>query len=101
MIFPVIEIIVSGIFTEYNYFHYGAIEYSDTDFSMRDVLVTSSLINLSRNAIPMRLANVSDTTKSLNDGEELATCIPATFINRNCQTETSNFHFVNFFRVQP
>ncbi|GFT67263.1 retrovirus-related Pol polyprotein from transposon 412 [Nephila pilipes] len=79
------ETIVSGTLTEDNNFHYRLIEYPDTNNSNRGVLVASSLVDLSRNVIPVSVANIRDKAKVIKEAEVLATCTPVTSINRNFQ----------------
>ncbi|GFT34843.1 retroviral aspartyl protease family protein [Nephila pilipes] len=57
---------------------------------IRGVLVASSLVDLSRNVIPVRVANIiSDKAKVIKEGEVLATCTPVTCINRIFQATLS------------
>ncbi|GFS37938.1 retroviral aspartyl protease family protein [Nephila pilipes] len=79
----------SGVLTDDNNFHYGLIEYPDIDNGIRGVVVASSLVDLSRNVIPVRIANISDKTKVIKEGEVLATYTPVNCINRNFQLSLS------------
>ena len=47
--------------------------------------MASSLVDLSRNVIPVRVVNVGDKERVVKEGEVLATCAPVTCINRNLQ----------------
>lgn len=76
---------VSGASREDNYFHYGLIEYPITKDGKRGVLVASSLVDLSRNVIPVRIANISDKAKVMKEGDVLQTCTPVTCITQNFQ----------------
>ena len=49
---------------DYN-FRYELIEYPSTDNSLKGVLVASSLVDFSRNMIPVRVVNVADKAKVL------------------------------------
>ena len=55
--------------------------------------MTSSLVDLSRNVIPVRVVNVGDKARVIKEGDVLATCVPVICINRNLQatiTESSD-----------
>ncbi|GFU38513.1 retroviral aspartyl protease family protein [Nephila pilipes] len=99
---PRTETIVSGILTKDNNFHYGLIEYPDTDNSIILVLVASSFVDISRNVIPVRMANISDRAKVTKEGEVLVTCTPMTCINRNFQailSESSDTLISEFLQI--
>ena len=66
------QTIVPRIVNEDN-FCYGLIEYPSADNNFKRVLVASSLVDLSRNVIPVRIVNVGDKAKVIMEGEVLAT----------------------------
>lgn len=76
------ELLLPGYVAEDKSFRYGILEYPENHNSPKGVLVASTLADLSRTAIPVRVANVSDKAKVVKKGEVLATCTPVTCINR-------------------
>ena len=82
---PRTEMIVPGIVNEDNNSLYRLTEYPRTDYSFKGVLMTSSLLNLSRNVIPVRVVNVGEKARVIKEGEVLAACAPVTCINQNLQ----------------
>ena len=51
---------------------------------IKRVLMVSSFVDLSRNVIAMRVINVGDKVRTIKEGKVLATYIPVTCINQNC-----------------
>ena len=47
--------------------------------------MVSSLVDLSKNVIPVRFVNVDGKVRVIKEGEVLATCVPVTCINRSLQ----------------
>ena len=80
------ETIIPGIANGDNNFCCGLIDYRSTDNNFIGVLVASSLVDVSRNVIPVRVINMSDKARVIKEGEMLAACAPVTCINRNLQS---------------
>lgn len=55
-------------------FHCGLVEYPEK--SPKEVLIASALVDLSRDNISERIANVSEKSRIIQKDEVLATCIP-------------------------
>ncbi|GFS58350.1 retrovirus-related Pol polyprotein from transposon 17.6 [Trichonephila clavipes] len=52
-------------------FRFGLIDCPDPDGSKAEVLIASLVADLSKSAIPMRVANISDKTRTIQEGEFL------------------------------
>ncbi|XP_035232659.1 uncharacterized protein LOC118204447 [Stegodyphus dumicola] len=74
---PMTELLIAGSI-ERNSFRFGLIEYPEN--SPREVLVAFSLVDLSKNFIPVRVANVSPRLRNIKKGEVLAACTPVTCV---------------------
>ncbi|GFT80532.1 retrovirus-related Pol polyprotein from transposon 412 [Trichonephila clavipes] len=51
------------------------------------VLIASSVVDLSNSVIPVRIANISDRTRTIQEGEVIATCAPVTCVDCKCNTQ--------------
>lgn len=54
-------------------------------------MLASSLVELFRDIIPLKIANVREKPKVMNKEEILVTCAPITFINRQDQSTTAEY----------
>ncbi|GFY44469.1 retrovirus-related Pol polyprotein from transposon 412 [Trichonephila inaurata madagascariensis] len=63
------ECIIPGLVTENRKFRFGLINFPDPDKSKGGVLVASSIVDLSQSVIPVRVANISDKTRTIQEGE--------------------------------
>ncbi|GFY18137.1 retroviral aspartyl protease family protein [Trichonephila clavipes] len=51
------------------------------------VLIPSSAVDLSNSVILVRIANISDRTRNIQEGEVIAACAPMTCVERKCNTQ--------------
>ncbi|GFT53084.1 retrovirus-related Pol polyprotein from transposon 412 [Trichonephila clavipes] len=51
------------------------------------VLIASSVVDPSNSVIPVRIANISDRTITIQEGEVIAACAPVTCVDRKCNTQ--------------
>ncbi|GFX38677.1 hypothetical protein TNCV_4187661 [Trichonephila clavipes] len=51
------------------------------------ILIASSVVDLSNSVIPVRIANISDRTRTIQEGEVIAACAPVTRVDRKCNTQ--------------
>ncbi|GFT85501.1 retrovirus-related Pol polyprotein from transposon 412 [Trichonephila clavipes] len=63
------------------------IDYPDPDSLKTGVLIASSVVDLSNSVIPVRIANISDRTRTIQEGEVVAACAPVTCVDRKCNTQ--------------
>ncbi|GFX59835.1 hypothetical protein TNCV_4130781 [Trichonephila clavipes] len=68
---PRTECIVPGSVAENRKFRFGLIDYPDPDNSKRRVLIASSVVDLSNLVIPVRIANISDRTSTIQEGVDI------------------------------
>ncbi|GFX18207.1 retrovirus-related Pol polyprotein from transposon 412 [Trichonephila clavipes] len=84
---PRTECIILGLITENRKFRFGLIEYPNPDNSKGGVLIASSVVDLSKSVIPVRVANISDKTRTIQEGEVIAACAPVTCVDRKCNSQ--------------
>ncbi|GFU93294.1 retrovirus-related Pol polyprotein from transposon 412 [Trichonephila clavipes] len=71
---PRTECIIPGLVAENRKFRFGLIDYSDLDSLKAGVLIASSVVDLSNSVIPVRIANNSDKTRTIQEREVIAAC---------------------------
>ncbi|KAF8789773.1 hypothetical protein HNY73_007686 [Argiope bruennichi] len=83
------ECVIPGLVADNRKFRFGVMDYPDTGLSCAraGVLVASSVVDLSKSVIPVKVANISDKTKIIQKEEVLATCTPVTCIDRKCNSQ--------------
>ncbi|KAF8786417.1 hypothetical protein HNY73_008137 [Argiope bruennichi] len=84
---PRTECVIPGLVADNRKFRFGVMDYPDTGRARAGMLVASSVVDLSKSVIPVRVANISDKTKIIQKGEVLATCTPVTCIDRKCNSQ--------------
>ncbi|GFU10388.1 retrovirus-related Pol polyprotein from transposon 412 [Trichonephila clavipes] len=84
---PRTECIIPGLVAENRKFQFGLIDYPDPDNSNGGVLIASSVVDLSKSVIPVRVANISDKTRTIQEGEVIAACAPVTCVHRKCNSQ--------------
>ncbi|GFW67788.1 retrovirus-related Pol polyprotein from transposon 17.6 [Trichonephila clavipes] len=67
---PRTECIIPGLVAENRKFRFGLIDYPDPDSLKTEVLIASSVEDLSNSVIPVRIANISDKTRTIQEGEK-------------------------------
>ncbi|GFS49130.1 retrovirus-related Pol polyprotein from transposon 412 [Trichonephila clavipes] len=65
----------------------SVIDYPDPGSLKAGVLIASSVVDLSNSVIPVRIANISDRTRTIQEGEVIAACAPVTYVDRKCSTQ--------------
>ncbi|KAF8795485.1 hypothetical protein HNY73_003329 [Argiope bruennichi] len=85
---PRTECVIPGLVADNRKFRFGVMDYPDTGRARAGMLVASSVVDLSKSVIKVRVANISYKTKILQKGEVLATCTPVTCIERMCKVRT-------------
>ncbi|GFV41339.1 retrovirus-related Pol polyprotein from transposon 412 [Trichonephila clavipes] len=83
---PRTECIIPGLVAENRKFRFGLIDYPDPDNSKEGVLIASSVVDLSKSVIPVRVAN-SDKTRTIQEGEVIAACAPVTCVDQKCNSQ--------------
>ncbi|GFT84900.1 retrovirus-related Pol polyprotein from transposon 412 [Trichonephila clavipes] len=83
---PRTEYIIPGLVAENRRFRFGLIDYPDPDNSKGGVLIASSVVDLLKSVIPVRVANISDKTRTIQEGEVIAACAPFTCVDRKCNS---------------
>ncbi|GFU52674.1 retroviral aspartyl protease family protein [Trichonephila clavipes] len=81
------ECIIPNLVAENRKFRFGLIDYPDTDSLKAGVLIASSVVDLSNSVIPVRIANISDKTRTIQEGQVIAVCAPFTCLDRKCYTQ--------------
>ncbi|GFX27801.1 hypothetical protein TNCV_2614611 [Trichonephila clavipes] len=66
---------------------FGVIDYPDPGILKTGVLIASSVVDLSNSVIIVRIANISDRTRTIQEGEVIAACAPVTCADRKCNTQ--------------
>ncbi|GFW14541.1 retrovirus-related Pol polyprotein from transposon 412 [Trichonephila clavipes] len=84
---PRTECIIPGLVAENRKFRFGLIDYPDPDSLKAGVQIASSVVDLSNSVIPVRIANISDKTRTIQEGEVIATCDPVTCVDRKCNSQ--------------
>ncbi|GFV05609.1 retrovirus-related Pol polyprotein from transposon 412 [Trichonephila clavipes] len=67
--------------------HPNLIDYPDADRLKAGVLIALSVADLSNSVIPVRIANISDRTRTMQEGEVIAACAPVTCVDRKCNSQ--------------
>ncbi|GFX77141.1 retrovirus-related Pol polyprotein from transposon 412 [Trichonephila clavipes] len=81
------RVILDDPFAENRKFRFGVIDYPDPGSLKAGVLMASSVVDLSNSVIPVRIANISDRTRTIQIGEVIAACAPVTCVDQNCNTQ--------------
>ncbi|GFV39387.1 retrovirus-related Pol polyprotein from transposon 412 [Trichonephila clavipes] len=68
-------------------FRFGLIDYPDPESLKAGVLIASSVVDLSNSVIQVRMANISDKTRTIQEGEVIAACAPVTCVDRKCNSQ--------------
>ncbi|GFX94885.1 retrovirus-related Pol polyprotein from transposon 412 [Trichonephila clavipes] len=68
---PRTECIIAGLVAENTKFRFGVIDYPDPGSLKAGVLIASSVVDLSNSVIPVRIANISDWTRTIQEGEKI------------------------------
>ncbi|GFX51120.1 retrovirus-related Pol polyprotein from transposon 412 [Trichonephila clavipes] len=84
---PRTECIIPGLLAENRKFRFGIIDYPDPGSLKAGVQIASSVVDLSNSVIPVRIANISDRTRTTQEGEIIAACAPDTCVDRKCNTQ--------------
>ncbi|GFW97621.1 retrovirus-related Pol polyprotein from transposon 412 [Trichonephila clavipes] len=84
---PRTECIIPGLVAENRKFRFGLIDYPDPDSLKAGVLIASSVVDLSNSVILVRIANISDRTRTIQEGEVIAACAAVTCVDRKCNTQ--------------
>ncbi|GFY02062.1 retrovirus-related Pol polyprotein from transposon 412 [Trichonephila clavipes] len=84
---PRTECKIPDLVAENRKFRFGVIDYSDPGSLKAGVLIASLVVDLSNSVIPMRIANISDRTRTIPEGEAIAACTPVTCVDRKCNTQ--------------
>ncbi|GFT35149.1 retrovirus-related Pol polyprotein from transposon 297 [Trichonephila clavipes] len=84
---PRTESIIAVLVAENRKHRFGLIDYPDPDNSKEGVLIASSVVDLSMSVIPVRVANISDKTRLIQEGELIAACAPVTSVDRKCNSQ--------------
>ncbi|GFW40157.1 retrovirus-related Pol polyprotein from transposon 412 [Trichonephila clavipes] len=79
--------IIPGLVAENRKFRFGLIDYPDPHNSKGGVLTASSVVDLSKSMIPVRVANISDKTRPVQEGEIIAARAPVTCVDRKCNRQ--------------
>ncbi|GFW94051.1 retrovirus-related Pol polyprotein from transposon 412 [Trichonephila clavipes] len=79
---PRTEYIIPGLVAENRKFQFGLIDYPDPDSLKAGVLIASSVVDLSNSVILVRIANISDRTRTIQEGEVIAARAPVTCVDR-------------------
>ncbi|GFT19003.1 retrovirus-related Pol polyprotein from transposon 412 [Trichonephila clavipes] len=87
LLLPRTECIIAGLVAENRKFGFGVIDYPDPSSLKAGALIASSVVDLSNSLIPVRIANISDRTRTIQEGEVLAACAPVTCVDRKCNTQ--------------
>ncbi|GFS96612.1 hypothetical protein TNCV_3943991 [Trichonephila clavipes] len=78
---PRTECIIPGLVAENRKFRFGLIYYSNSDSLKVGVLIDSSVVHLSNSVIPVKMANISDRTRTIQEGEVITACAPVTCVD--------------------
>ncbi|GFW97338.1 retrovirus-related Pol polyprotein from transposon 412 [Trichonephila clavipes] len=84
---PRTECIIPDLVAENRKFRFGVIDYPDPDSLKAGVLIASSVVDLLNSVIPVRIANISDKTRTIQEGEVIAACAPITCVDWKCNTQ--------------
>ncbi|GFS91356.1 retrovirus-related Pol polyprotein from transposon 412 [Trichonephila clavipes] len=78
---------LTSLSAENRKFRLGLIDYPDPDSLEAVVQMASSLVDFSNSVIPVRMATISDKTRTIQEGEVIAACAPVTFVDRKCNRQ--------------
>ncbi|GFT04898.1 retrovirus-related Pol polyprotein from transposon 17.6 [Trichonephila clavipes] len=81
------ECIILGLVAENRKFRFGVMDYPDPGSLKAGILIASSVVDLSNSVIPVRIANISDRTRTIQEGEVIAACAPVICVDRECNTQ--------------
>ncbi|GFW16113.1 retrovirus-related Pol polyprotein from transposon 412 [Trichonephila clavipes] len=84
---PRTECIIPGLVAENRKFRFGVIDYPDPGGLKAGVLIALSVVDFSNSVIPVRIANISDRTRTIQEGEIIAACAPVTCVDRKYNTQ--------------
>ncbi|GFV21374.1 retrovirus-related Pol polyprotein from transposon 412 [Trichonephila clavipes] len=84
---PRTECILHGRVAENRTFRFGIIDNHDPGSLKSGVLIATSVVDLSNSVIPVRIANISDRTRTIQEGEVIAACAPVTCVDGKCNTQ--------------
>ncbi|GFY29134.1 retrovirus-related Pol polyprotein from transposon 412 [Trichonephila clavipes] len=84
---PKPECIIPDSVAENRKFRFGLIDYPDPYSSKRGILIASSVVDLSKSVIPVRVANIGDKTRTIQEGEVIAAYAPVTCVNQKCNSQ--------------
>ncbi|GFY32810.1 retrovirus-related Pol polyprotein from transposon 412 [Trichonephila clavipes] len=68
-------------------FRFGLIDYPDPENLKAGVLIASSVVDCSNSVILVRMANISDKMRTIQEGEVIAACVPVTCVDRKCNSQ--------------
>ncbi|GFY09833.1 retroviral aspartyl protease family protein [Trichonephila clavipes] len=80
-IHPRTECIIPGLVADNRKFRFSLIDYPDPDNSKGGVLIALSVVDLLKSVLPARMANISDETRTVQEGEIIAACTPVTCVD--------------------
>ncbi|GFS98528.1 retrovirus-related Pol polyprotein from transposon opus [Trichonephila clavipes] len=83
---PRTECIIPGLVAENTKFRFSLIDYPDPDNLKAGVLIASLVVDLSNSIIPVRISNISYRTRTIQEGEVIATCASVTCVDRKCNS---------------
>ncbi|GFX69302.1 retrovirus-related Pol polyprotein from transposon 412 [Trichonephila clavipes] len=75
---PRTEYIIPGLVAENRKFRFGVIDSPDPGSLKAGVLIASSVVDLSNSVIPVRIINISDRTRTIQEEEVIAACAAVT-----------------------
>ncbi|GFY22203.1 retrovirus-related Pol polyprotein from transposon 17.6 [Trichonephila clavipes] len=84
---PRTECILHGRVAENRTFRFCVLDYPDPGSLKAGVLIASSVIDLLDSVIPVRIPNISDRTRTIQEGEVIAASVPVTCVDRKCNTQ--------------
>ncbi|GFU89541.1 retrovirus-related Pol polyprotein from transposon 412 [Trichonephila clavipes] len=84
---PRTECIIPDLVAENRKFRFNVIDYPDPVSLKAGVLIASSVVDLSNSVIPVRIANISDRTRIIQEGEVIAACAPVTCVDRKSNSQ--------------
>ncbi|GFS65084.1 hypothetical protein TNCV_1635831 [Trichonephila clavipes] len=84
---PRTECIIPGLVAVNRKFRFAVIDYPDPGSLKARVLIASSVVDLSNSVIPVRIANISNKTRIIQEGEVIAACAPVTYVDRKCNSQ--------------
>ncbi|GFU31355.1 retrovirus-related Pol polyprotein from transposon 412 [Trichonephila clavipes] len=76
------DCIIPGLVAENWKFRFSLIDCPDSDNSNGGVMIVLSVVDLSKSLIPVRVANISDKTRIIQEGEVIAACA-----DRKCNSQ--------------